>query len=210
MPSLRPTDLQPPMERRATSRHTRLVQYEDSEGVTRYKMMTDQFKINDDTKRIFLENLAEHGRTGTASRISGISHATIKKHIEKDPEFGQAVAEAMECYKDRLIAHHQNLVFNGTLKTTYGKDGAIVSEEQIYPIRLIELELKKHDEGYRDKKDVTVSVRGGVLIAPATVSMEDWEKKFGAPSPLGDIIEAEVVSPEHDQSYSEDDDQGED
>lgn len=177
-----------------------MVEYKDSEGVTRYKLLTDQYKLNDDVKKVFLEAYAEHGRHGTAARIAGVTMNTIKKHMEKDPVFGAACMEALECYKDRLIAHHQNLVFNGTQKVTYGRDGGIVSEETIFPIRLIEMELKKHDEGYRDKKDVNVNVKGGVLVAPASVSMDDWEKKFGAPSPIDDIIEAEVVE-------SNDDDQ---
>jgi hypothetical protein len=170
-----------------------MVEFVDDQGVTRYKLVTDQFKINDEVKAKFLEELANHGRYGTAARIAGISVGTIKKHLTQDPEFGAAAAEAMECYKDRLIEHHQNLVFNGTQKVTYGRDGAIVSEETIYPIRLIELELKKHDEGYRDRKDVSVNVTGGVVVAPATVSMDDWEKKFGSPTSVGEIIDGTVV-----------------
>lgn len=170
-----------------------MVEYTDSEGKTRYKLVTDDFKLNAEVKTIFLENLAEHGRYGTAARIAGVTLQTVKKHIEKDPEFGAAAAEALGCYKDRLIEHHQNLVFNGTVKTTYGRDGSIVSEETIYPVRLIELELKKHDEGYRDRKDVSVNITGGVIVAPAEVSMDDWEKKFGAPS-VTDIIDAEIVN----------------
>lgn len=65
----------------------------------------------------------------------------------------------------------------------------MVSEEKVYPIRLIELELKKHDEGYRDKREVDVKVSGGVLVAPPDVnSIDDWEARFSG----GRMIEGEA------------------
>jgi len=68
-------------------------------------------------------------------------------------------------------------------------NGNIVSTEKIYPIRLIELELKAHDERYRDKKELDVKVSGGVLVAPADVSsIDDWEARFGE----GKVIEGEA------------------
>ena len=93
-------------------------------------------------------------------------------------------------YRDKLIAHHQELVFNGTKKESFDRNGKLISTETIYPIRLIELELKKHDDGYRDKREVQMNVTGGVLIAPADVkSIDDWEKRFS-----GEIIEGEVLN----------------
>ena len=106
-----------------------------------------------------------------------------------DPEFGELIEEAITSYRDDLLAHHQDLVFNGIPKKHYDNRGNLVSETVDYPIRLIELELKKHDEGYRDKKEVGITHRGGVLVAPAEVeSVEDWEAKFG-----GKVIEGELA-----------------
>lgn len=104
---------------------------------------------------------------------------TANYAIDHDPDFNEAVAHAMVAYKDRLIAHHQNLVFNGVEKRRYDSKGNLIEESVEYPIRLIELELKKHDEGYRDKRDVNMNVSGGVVVAPAEMSIDDWEKKHG-------------------------------
>ena len=188
MVALKKTDL---IERAPTEAY-RMEQYKDSEGKTRYKMVIADMKFGEEAKASFLAEFAEHGRLGTAARKSGVTIKTVQRHIEKDPLFGQLVAEALECYKDRLIKHHQNLVFKGTEKVSYDRNGNIVSTERVYPVRLIELELKKHDEGYRDKKDVTVQVKGGVLVAPAEISMEEWSAKFGA-KPVGDIVDAEIA-----------------
>jgi hypothetical protein len=185
---LRPTD----NIQRAPMREMRLEEYIDSEGVTRYKLNSAP-KFDDEKKARVVEELALHGRIGTAARKAGVCTSTVKKHVERDPEFGRMVMEAVEAYKDKLITHHQNLIFDGQEKVSYDRNGNIVSVEKNYPIRLIELELKKYDEGYRDKKEVNMNVRGGVLVAPAEISMDDWETKFAAKE-IDDIEDAEVVN----------------
>lgn len=122
---------------------------------------------NDVARGVFLQQYARWGRIGEAAAAAGVSTQTVRKAMEDDEDFAAAVMIAEEAYREKLIAHHQDLVFNGTEKVTYGKDGNVVSTEQIYPIRLIELELKKHDKGYRDRQEVDITHKGGVLIAPA-------------------------------------------
>lgn len=142
---------------------------------------------NDFAKGRFLEQYARWGRIGEAAAAAGVSTQTVRKAMEDDEEFAEAVMIAEEAYREKLIAHHQDLVFNGTEKVTYGKEGQIVATERIFPIRLIELELKKHDKGYRDKQEVDITHKGGVLIAPAEMkTVDDWEKRF---------TNAKVISP---------------
>ena len=134
---------------------------------------------NDVARGVFLQQYARWGRIGEAAAAAGVSTQTVRKAMEDDEDFAEAVMIAEEAYREKLIAHHQDLVFNGTTKETYGKDGQLVSTEQIYPIRLIELELKKHDKGYRDRQEVELTHKGGVLIAPAEVgTIDDWETRF--------------------------------
>ena len=99
--------------------------------------------------------------------------------MEDDEEFAEAFYEVEQDYKEKLIGHHQDLLFNGIEKNRYDREGNLVETTRDYPIRLIELELKKHDEGYRDKKEMKVNHTGGVLVAPAeTKSIDDWESRF--------------------------------
>jgi hypothetical protein len=200
---LRPTDLKPYLPQRPLV----MEEYVDDKGVTRYRYVQRPTKVDDELKARIVAEIADHGRLGTACRKNAVSMGTIKKYIEKDPEFGQAVMEANEAYKDKLIAHHQNLVFNGTVRTSYDRNGNIVSEETIYPVRLIELELKKVDPGYRDKREVDVNVKGGVMVAPSEVSMEDWEKRYASPS-VNEVIDgvaSEVLSSGHSDNDDEED-----
>jgi hypothetical protein len=164
-------------------------EYFDENGEWRLTL-TSGTKFNNKARSVYLRELSAHGRRTSAMISAGISHSTLR-YAEKDPEFLEASAHAISMYKDRLIAHHQDLVFNGIPKTRYDSRGNIVEESVDYPIRLIELELKKHDDGYRDKREVNMNISGGVLVAPAGLTIDEWEKKHGV-TVEGKFTEAEI------------------
>lgn len=157
----------------------------------------ERVKFDDNAKLVFLEELAHHSRILSACKAAGVSYATYHRHLKLDQVFAKAVHDCQLAYRDRLIEHHQDLVFNGTERVSYDRAGQIVSTEKIYPIQLIAMELRKHDEGYRDKKEVDVNVKGGVVVAPAAMnSIEEWEAKYGVKdddNSNSPIIEGEVV-----------------
>jgi len=156
-----------------------IVRYEDADGIWRSKVQMVRIKFDDRGKGIFLDEYRIWGRMGESAARAGVTTGTVRRHMEDDEEFGMAVLMAEEEYREKLIGHHQDLVFNGTEKETYDRLGNLVTTETIYPIRLIELELKKHDPGYRDRQEVAVTHSGGVLVAPAEMdSIDDWEKRF--------------------------------
>lgn len=173
---------QKPRLRSLISRDTKPV-YEEFQdprtGEWRSRIRMSRDKFDETAKGVFLEEFSKWGRMGEAAAAAGVTAQTVRAHMERDEEFGDAVMLAEEEYKDKLISHHQNLVFNGTQKKSYDRNGNLISEETIYPIRLIELELKKHDKGYRDKQEVEINHTGGVLVAPSEVkSIDDWEARF--------------------------------
>ena len=138
-----------------------------------------RIKFDDEAKGAFLKEFAKWGRMGDAAAAAGVTTNCVRQHMAEDEDFAEAVMVAEEDYRRKLIAHHQDLVFNGTVKENFDRNGNIVSRETIYPIRLIELELKKHDQGYREKQEIAVSHSGGVLVAPASVgSIDEWEQRF--------------------------------
>lgn len=160
--------------------------FQDENGHWRVHIVNQRGRFDDEAKHIFLTEYAKHSIMGRAAKAAGVTSNTVKRHMKEDEEFGEAVMAAREVYQAKLLEHHQDLVFNGVEKRTFDRNGNVISEETQYPIRLIELELKKVDPDYRDKREVDVTVQGGVLVAPADVgSIEDWEKKF-TPLPKGD------------------------
>lgn len=173
-----------------------IIEYQDEDGNWRKKVQMVKNKFDDRAKGIFLDEYRKWGRMGESAASAGFSTGTIRRHMEEDEEFGMAVLMAEEEYKEQLIGHHQDLIFNGTQKESYDRNGNLVSTETIYPIRLIELELKKHDPGYREKQEIAVNHTGGVLVAPAeTASIDDWEKRFS---------KAKNITPEIPQIEDED------
>jgi hypothetical protein len=161
------------------SRPVAVEEFDEELGEWRTKVKMTRVKMDDRAKGAFLEEYAKWGRMGESAQAAGVSSQSIRKALEDDEDFAAAMLIAEEHYRDKLIGHHQDLVFNGQEKNTYGRDGSLISTERIYPIRLIELELKKHDSGYRDKQEVAVSHSGGVLVAPAEMgTIEAWEKNF--------------------------------
>lgn len=154
-------------------------EWDEEAGEWRRRIKMSRKLLDEAGKARFLETYRKWGRMGDAAAAVPCSTQVVRKEIAEDEDFAEAVLMAEEEYRDKLIGHHQDLVFNGTIKKSYDRNGNLVSEETIYPIRLIELELKKHDSGYREKQEVAVNHSGGVLVAPAEMgSIDDWEKKF--------------------------------
>lgn len=153
--------------------------WDETTGMWRSVVRMSRDKFDDQAKEVFLKEYAEWGRMGEAASAAGVTPATVRRHMEDDEDFAEAVMVQEEEYQDRLIRHHQNLIFEGIEKNRYDREGNLVETSREYPIRLIELELKKHDEGYRDKQEVKVNHTGGVLVAPAEMgSIDDWESRF--------------------------------
>lgn len=169
---------------------------QDENGNWRAVVVRSRTKFNEHTKGIFLREYAKHGIMGKAAKASGVTSQTVHNHLKSDEEFAEACLAAQDEYQAKFLDHFQDLVFNGVEKRTYDRMGNLVSEETQYPIRLIEMEAKKVDKSYTDKREVDVTVSGGVLVAPADVgSIEDWEAKFASqktPSGQGAIIEGEA------------------
>ena len=159
-----------------------VAEWDEEIGDWRRRIKMSRKLLDEAGKARFLAEYRKWGRMGDAAAAVPCSTQVVRKEIHNDEDFAEAVLMAEDEYRDKLIGHHQDLVFNGTIKKSFDRNGNLVSEETIYPIRLIELELKKHDHGYREKQELSVSHSGGVLVAPAEMgSIDDWEKKFASP-----------------------------
>lgn len=183
------------------SRAIRVMEQNPETGEWRTFIRMSRVKFDDEAKARFLDEYRKWGRMGESAAAAGVSKQTVRKALEDDEDFAEAVMACEEEYKDKLVAHHQDLVFNGQEKINYDRNGNIVSRETIYPIRLIEMELKKHDKGYREKIEQEITHKGGVLVAPAEMkTIDDWESRFsnaknvtpaGEPTRLIDTTEEE-------------------
>ncbi len=149
------------------------------DGKWRSKIISQRVKFDDDAKQAFLEAYKEYANIGHSCNQAGISITTYHVHLREDEDFAEGCILAERTYQSKLLKHHQDLIFKGTVKRCFDRNGNLVSEETTYPIRLIEMELKKHDAGYRDKRELDVIVSGGVMVAPPELeTIAQWEERF--------------------------------
>ncbi len=140
----------------------------------RKKLQTSRIKFDDEAKEIFLAAFAEHGRKFDAAMAAGVGTLTVSNHCKNDPDFAQAYDEAKAEYRDKFVSKViGQLAYEGVLiERKIGKN--VIETKRDYPIRLIELELKRVDPTYRDKQEVNISGGGGVLVVPAAMTPAEW------------------------------------
>lgn len=145
----------------------------------RRQLQERRIKFDDKAKWTFIAEFAMHNRFMHACQAAGVSFRTVKAHIENDPEFAELVEEAKEFYKSRVLQHAQRLMLDGMREPIIGgqfKD-EVVGEKIFYPIQLIAMEMKKVDPDYKDRQEIEHKGGGGVLVAPAGKSPEQWIKE---------------------------------
>jgi hypothetical protein len=142
----------------------------------RKTLQAGKIKFDDKAKARYLESLAQDGRKMEACKAAGVVPSTVQSHKDNDPDFLEQWDVAEQTYRDRLIGHHQTLIFEGEETIIFDiETGKIKSRTVKFPIRLIELELKKVDPAYRDKQQIEHgAMGGGVLVAPAGMEPMDW------------------------------------
>jgi hypothetical protein len=145
----------------------------------RVQLREHRIKFDDDAKKRFLDVFRECNLMMKSAEAAGVSLQTVRDHIENDPEFEQMFLEAKEFYKDKVLAHVQNLAFNGITNDVFaGKDGDKVGTKTEYPIQLVAMEAKKVDPSYKERSEVELNTGGGgVIIAPADKTPEQWIKE---------------------------------
>ena len=144
----------------------------------RTKLQQSRLKFDDDQKGIYLDALAEHGMKGRAAKTAGVARTTVLNHIENDEEFADLVDDAVQDYRDSFVDHAvHDLAREGVLVQSWDKDGNLIREKREYPVPIIQMELKRIEPAYRDKQTIDLNHGGGVIVAPAGISPEDWIKR---------------------------------
>ena len=144
----------------------------------RQQLQLTRIKFDDEAKAVYLTHIARDGLKGNAARSAGVCLQTVRDHTENDPDFQSQVLAAIDTYRDKVVSHHQMLVFEGEVHETFDKDGNLLARKHVYPTRLVELELKKVDHSYREKQSVDLgTIAGGVMVAPPDITPAEWIKR---------------------------------
>jgi hypothetical protein len=145
----------------------------------RRKLQLSKVKFDDTQKGIYLNHLRQFGRKMQAALAAGVSADCVLRHIEVDAEFAAAREEAMAQYSDRVQQLAWKLM-NGVEKPIIGVDKGtsfVIGKEMIHATNLLAMEMKKTNPEYKERSEVNLNSGGGVIIAPAGISSEDFAKQ---------------------------------
>lgn len=151
---------------------------EVDQSTWRVKLQKGRIKFDDKMKQVFLKHFADTNRMMESADMAGVNYNTVVAHIDNDPEFSEAFHDAKQVYRDRCLKQAQKLMFEGVEEPIIGgKDrDTVVATKIRYSEPLLMMELKKVDPEYKERQEVDNRHSGGVLLAPAGESPEDWVK----------------------------------
>ena len=135
------------------------------------------YKFDDERRAIFLHVLEQHGQTAKAARAAGVSATTAYDHRNRDKDFNEAWAEALEHFRDRLEVEAYRRAVDGVDEPVY-QQGMEVGVVRRFSDSLLTLLLKGHrPERYRERVDQTVNVsnaHGVLMVSPPARSVAEW------------------------------------
>lgn len=144
----------------------------------RKKLQAARLKFDDVAKRRYLDTLAATGHKSCACQAAGTVRSTVDRHLENDPDFAEAVEDALLAYHSRFMKHWDMLVHEGVDEPIIGgKDrDEIVGYKKVYPTNLIAMEAKRVEPTFKERSEVDIKGGGGVLVVPANTTSDEWQK----------------------------------
>lgn len=133
-------------------------------------------KFTPERREIFLQKLEQTGRVRLACRFAGISHTTVFRHKEADPQFAEACEEAEAMYHENVVASITHQARVGMTDERYDKDGRLICRRVTYETQLRKMMVQRADSSYNDTSRQELAVTGGAVVVPApTDSVESWD-----------------------------------
>lgn len=145
--------------------------------------VTGGTKFDLDAMRRFCEEYQKHNLVTKAAVCAGVSVSTVRTYLKTNPMFEEMVTEAKMVYRDKIVETVYERAVLGTDEPLIGgiARDQVVAYKRTYSDRLLELEAKRIEHGYRDKGGVEINTGGGVLVVQAgNMSEAGWEEKYGA------------------------------
>lgn len=144
----------------------------------RTKLQATRLKFDDAAKERYLTVLAATGFKTRAAQAAGVTRQTVATHEENDPDFAEAMQEALDHYHSRFMQHWDTLVYEGTEEPIIGgKDrDEVIAHKRVYPINLIAMEARRVEPGFKERSEVDIKGGGGVLVVPANAAPDEWAK----------------------------------
>jgi hypothetical protein len=139
-------------------------------------------KLDDIQKQTFLYWFARTNRKAHSAHAAGVCWQTVANHLKADPEFEEQYKQAQYHYQDRLEMVAQEVGQEGILEPIVGGKfkNEIVAHKRVIAPNILAMQLRRSNPEYREKQEIDLNHRGGVLVAPAKMDMDEWIKMFGS------------------------------
>lgn len=171
----------PPAEQAYVREQREALENWDWRSEMREKLRPKGKKFTDAKKAIFLRQFALTERFYASAYTAGVVPETVRRHLLTDKEFFTAFEEAKERYRDMVYAARNKALFEGYAEPIVGgKDkDAIITHKQNFPFQVLLKELQRLDPAYKDKAEIDMNMKGGVLVVPGRAgSMEEWNERL--------------------------------
>lgn len=144
----------------------------------RTKLQAARLKFDDAAKDRYITVLAATGFKSRACMAAGVTRQTVAHHAENDPDFAEAMEEALDRYHARFMEHWDKLVYEGTEEPIIGGPDRdeVVAYKKVMPINLIAMEARRVEPGFKERSEIDLKGGGGVLVVPANASQDEWQK----------------------------------
>lgn len=137
--------------------------------------------FTEEKKTRYLEHLERYGYCSLAARSVGIILGTVENNRAHDPEFAQAEKMALKLRGDRLASRLEAEAIEGSVSTTFDKDGNVLNERRVYESNLRSLVLRRYGDAYIEKSEVDITSGGqpiGAVVVPAGLTVEQWKAQY--------------------------------
>lgn len=122
------------------------------------------------------ETLRETGQKSKSCEAHGVSYWSVRRVFDdkRRPIWRELWDTSLELFRDELEEECIRRARDGVSEPVFYK-GEVVGHIQRYSDRLLEAQLRaERPEKYRDNVSVDAEVRGGVVVMPARMSVEDY------------------------------------
>ncbi len=126
----------------------------------------------------FLRDLAQHGNFSRACRENAVSATTMQRLKRLDEDFEAMCLLAKDQYRHSVRDQVRFRAYGYPAPVFH--QGVLTDVRMEWNPRMLELEAKRVEPGYRDKPLMEANVgAGGVLVVQGTLDEEAWSSQYG-------------------------------